>query len=194
MNKKGGVKGFRPLKKMKLLLHMCCAPCSIYPVNVLQEEGLDFQGYFYNPNIHPIDEFKRRKKTVEIYAELKGLKVFYEDDFKQDEWEKFSKSEAERCTMCYSLRMDKAARFAAQKGFDAFTTTLLISPYQKHDLIKKLGESSALKYGVNFYYHDFRPGFRQGQNEAREMQLYRQKFCGCIISFNESNMRKKKVK
>jgi hypothetical protein len=88
--------------------------------------------------------------------------------------------------MCYGIRLERTAAFAKEMGFDAFTTTLLVSPYQKHELIKELGEEYARKYGVEFYYKDFRPGFRQGQQQAKEMELYRQKFCGCIISYRQS--------
>jgi len=155
------------------------------------QENVDFEGFFFNPNIHPLDEFKRRMETLKEFAGQKGLTVYYKDDFMQDVWENFKGETVERCAMCYGTRLEKTAQFASEKGLDAFTTTLLVSPYQKHDMIKELGEKYASKYGVEFYYRDFRPGFRQGQNEARELKLYRQKFCGCIVSFNESNIRKK---
>ena len=87
-----------------------------------------------------------------------------------------------RCNMCYRVRLDKTAWYAKEKGFDAFTTTLLVSPYQKHELICEIGQQAAQKYGIDFYYSDFRPGFRQGQQGAKEMGLYRQKYCGCIVS------------
>ena len=168
---------------MKVLLHMCCGPCSVYPLHVLKEdEGLEVEGLFYNPNIHPLDEYNKRRENVGIFAGIKDLKVSYIDDFMQEQWEKFEGEEIERCTMCYSIRMEKAAEFASANNYDAFTTTLLVSPYQKHELIKELAEKFAKKYGVDFLYRDFRPGFRQGQKEARELELYRQKFCGCIIS------------
>lgn len=175
---------------MKLLMHMCCAPCSVYPLSALQDEGIDVEGLFYNPNIHPKDEYERRRKNVEGFSQAKELKVNYIDDFRQDTWEGFKGSTGERCNMCYSIRMDKAAAYAREHGFDAFTTSLLVSPYQKHELIRELGEKSAKKHGVEFYYKDFRPGFRQGQQMAKEMGLYRQKFCGCIVSYNESPFKK----
>ncbi len=176
---------------MKLLMHMCCAPCSVYPTEVLQNEGIDVEGLYYNPNIHPIDEFQRRKENVEMFSRIKNVPVTYFEDFMQDKWESFKGLDDDRCNMCYSIRLDKAASFAAQNKYDAFTMSLLVSPYQKHELIKELGEKFSQKYGVDFYYRDFRPGFRQGQQGAREMGLYRQKFCGCIVSFNESKYTKK---
>jgi predicted adenine nucleotide alpha hydrolase (AANH) superfamily ATPase len=160
-------------------------------VTVLQENGINFEGLFYNPNIHPMDEFLKRKENVQKFSEIKGIPVTYFDDFMQDKWEGVGEDDSIRCSMCYSLRLDKTAAYAAEKGFDAFTTTLLVSPYQKHELIKELGEKYASRYGVAFYYTDFRPGFRQGQQLAKEMGLYRQKFCGCIISYNRSPYTKK---
>lgn len=177
---------------MKLLVHMCCAPCSVYPVSIIKQEGIEFEGLYYNPNIHPKDEFERRKENVEKFSQLKGFPVTYMDDYMQDTWEKHKGPDELRCNMCYSLRLDKAAAFAKEKGFDAFTTSLLVSPYQKHELIKELCEKFAKKYGIEFFYRDFRPGFRQGQQQAKELGLYRQKFCGCIISYNESQNRTKK--
>ncbi len=176
---------------MKLLLHMCCGPCSTYPVSVLQDENIEIEGFFFNPNIHPKEEFLRRKENVAKFSAIKGIPVIYEDDFRQNEWEQFKGTGEERCSMCYGIRLERAAAKAKEEGFDAFTTTLLVSPYQKHELIRELGEKLAEKYGVEFYYKDFRPGFRQGQQMAKEMELYRQKFCGCIVSFNESQQKKK---
>jgi predicted adenine nucleotide alpha hydrolase (AANH) superfamily ATPase len=169
---------------MKLLMHMCCAPCSVFPLAQLREEGIVPDGVFFNPNIHPVEEFQRRRENVEKLAGIKGLKVSYFDDFRQDDWESFGGTGDARCTMCYAVRLEKAAELAAEGGYDAFTTSLLVSPYQKHDLIKQLGEKFAEKAGVKFFYRDFRPGFRQGQQEAKELGLYRQKYCGCIISYN----------
>lgn len=167
---------------MKLLMHMCCAPCSVFPLEQLRQEGIETVGVFYNPNIHPIEEFMRRKDNVVLFADMKGLKVDYFDDFRQPDWESFSGADSDRCSMCYNVRLEKIAELTAAGGYDAFTTSLLVSPYQKHDLIKQLGEKYAAQYGVDFLYRDFRPGFRQGQKEAKELGLYRQKYCGCIKS------------
>lgn len=179
---------------MNLLFHMCCGPCSAYPVSVLQDENIKLEGLFYNPNIHPLDEFRRRRENVEKFSQVKGIPVTYMEDFQQEVWENFTQPGEQRCNMCYSLRLDRAAGYAREKGFDAFTTSLLVSPYQNHELIKELGERFAEKYRVTFYYRDFRPGFRQGQQMAKEMGLYRQKYCGCIISYNESQSRNKAKK
>lgn len=176
---------------MKLLVHVCCGPCAAYPLRQLLDRGVELQAYFYNPNIHPIEEFKRRKENAQLLCDKYGVKLHTNDDFMQEKWEAFTGAEEQRCKMCYSVRFDEVAKFAKEHGFDAFTTTLLVSPYQKHDLIKELGKFYGDKYGVEFYYEDFRPGFREGQNMARELGLYRQKFCGCIVSFNESPFKDK---
>lgn len=167
---------------MKLLLHMCCGPCSTYPSSVLKAEGIEFEGLYFNPNIHPVEEFYRRKENVIKFAEIKNIKVDFIDDVRQEVWEQYRDEEVSRCNMCYTVRLDKAARYAKSNGFDAFSTTLLVSPYQNHELIKELGNNFAGKYGIAFYYRDFREGFRKGQQEAKEMGLYRQKYCGCIAS------------
>ncbi len=176
---------------MKILMHMCCGPCAVYPVSVLQEENLEVEGLFFNPNIHPKEEFLKRKENCRKLCEAYGIPLSEEEDFLQEKWENYPGTEGERCNMCYSIRLDRTAKAAAEKGYDAFTTSLLVSPYQKHDLIKELGEKFAKKYGIKFYYRDFRPGFREGQQKARELSLYRQKFCGCIVSYEESRFTKK---
>ena len=165
-----------------MLLHMCCGPCAVYPVKILQDENINFTGFFYNPNIHPIEEHELRMKTLKELAQIKGFDVIYDEGFEQNKWEEFLGNKQERCCMCYQNRLLKTAILAKEKGFDAFSTTLLISPYQNQELIKNLGEEIGKKIGVQFYYRDFRPVFRLGQSMAKEMGLYRQKYCGCIIS------------
>lgn len=170
---------------MKLLMHMCCAPCSTYPLSFFRDNDNDVTGFFYNPNIHPIDEYNRRLDTVKEYSKIVNLDVLYIEGYLEDKWVNYKGTNDSRCEMCYSLRLEKTAKYAKENGFDAFTTSLLVSPYQKHDLIIILGEKYASMYGIKFYYQDFRPYYREGQKIAREMNLYRQKYCGCIVSFNE---------
>jgi len=175
---------------MKILLHICCAPCGVYVVDKIREEGVDLEGYFYNPNIHLYNEYIKRMDTVKKYASIENLIIHYEDEYLEDKWRKFNGDDDSRCRMCYFIRLDKAAKFAKENGFDAFTTTLLVSPYQKHSYLKNLGYDLAKKYGIYFYYKDFRLGFRKGQNKAKEMGLYRQKYCGCIISYDKTKVEK----
>lgn len=169
---------------MKLLLHSCCGPCSAYPVKALREEGYELHGLFYNPNIHPYGEYAKRKDAYETFMTLRKVPYTVLDGFMQEKWENYDDESMLRCEMCYRMRMEKAAEFAMRNGFDAFTTTLLVSPYQKHDIIRKAAEEMGEKYGVKFIYRDFRPGFREGQKEAREAGIYMQKYCGCIKSVN----------
>jgi predicted adenine nucleotide alpha hydrolase (AANH) superfamily ATPase len=167
---------------VKLLLHLCCGPCFVYPADFLKSQNIYFEGLFYNPNIHPIDEFNRRKENAIKASIEKDIKLHIENDFDQDRWENFLGDTLERCQMCYDVRLFQTAKHAYNNGFDAFTTSLLVSPYQNHHLIKKLGESYASLFNIEFFYKDFREGFRQGQTQAKDMCLYRQKYCGCIKS------------
>lgn len=167
----------------KILLHMCCGPCTVYPLEQLQGEGREVMGYFGNPNIHPYTEYKERRQSAGQLADLKGIDVIWEPEYQAELYfREVSFRESRRCYYCYGLRLEAAARVAKKGKFDAFTSTLLVSSYQKHDLIKELGESMALRYGVPFLYRDFRPGFNEGRQKAREMGLYMQKYCGCLYS------------
>lgn len=171
---------------MKILMHMCCAPCAVYPSKKLISDGIELSGLFFNPNIHPLEEYQKRRSTIVEFSSKTCIPIEIIDGFMQSEWERFTGTQQERCDMCYSIRLQVAAKYALSSGFDAFTTSLLVSPYQQHDLIKDIGEKIAFKIGIPFYYEDFRTGYRQGQNQARELGLYRQKYCGCIISYNET--------
>jgi predicted adenine nucleotide alpha hydrolase (AANH) superfamily ATPase len=176
---------------MKLLLHTCCAPCSVQCVQALAEEGLQPDLFWYNPNIHPYTEYRSRRDTLRSFAADKKLSLLMEDEYGLRSFIKGVSSIDEnaapgsRCAFCYQLRLERTAAFAHEKAFDAFSTTLLISPYQNHDLIRETGETLAARYGLAFFYRDFRPRFRQGQGEAREAGYYMQKYCGCIYSEEE---------
>ena len=178
---------------MKLLLHICCAPCTIYPLSVLKKEGHDICGLFYNPNIHPYLEYKKRLDTLESYAEKEGLKIIRYNDYPM---ENFLRSvtfrEEERCSYCYHDRLTYAAHIARRGKFDAFTTTLLYSKYQKHEMIIAIGNTVAKKHGVPFYYRDFREGWSEGVRMSKELEMYRQPYCGCIYSEKERFYQKKR--
>lgn len=178
---------------MKTLLHMCCAPCSVACIKSLREEEIDVTGFWYNPNIHPYTEYKNRKRTAVEYTREIGLPLIIRDEYGLRTFVAHVSPDFEkRCHYCYQVRMDQAARYAAENGFDSFTTTLLISPYQNHEEICEAANRAAEKYGAAFLYRDFRPLFRDGQSEARERGLYMQKYCGCI--FSEEDRYKKKRK
>jgi predicted adenine nucleotide alpha hydrolase (AANH) superfamily ATPase len=168
---------------MKILLHVCCGPCSIYPVAALQKEGHDLRGYFYNPNIHPFTEFMKRLQTFSEYAEKTGLPVIIDEEYELEEYlRNVAFREGERCRICYSLRLRRAAQIAKKGKFEAFTTTLLVSPFQKHELIKEIGTALGVEIGVPFYYQDFRVGYKEGVVRSKEERMYRQQYCGCIFS------------
>lgn len=171
---------------MKTLLHICCAPCSVACIASLRAEGIEPTGYWYNPNIHPVTEYRLRRDTLKDFAKAIDLKLELNDTYGLRSFTAAVIGDLDhRCDHCYAVRMDETARFAAEQGFDAFTTTLLISPYQKHDRIIAAAEAAARKYGVTFLYRDFRPLFREGQEEARARGFYMQKYCGCIFSEEE---------
>ena len=178
----------------RTLLHACCAPCSVACVRSLREEGIEPFGYFYNPNIHPLKEFRARKTTFEEYARSVNMRFHAEHGYGLREfiagvYPDFSVKN--RCAYCYTVRLTAAAKFAREHGFESYTTTLLISPYQNHDLIKSLGEKIGAESGLTFLYRDFRPLFREGQDTARESGLYMQKYCGCIFSEEERYQKKR---
>lgn len=177
------------LKKsaMTLLLHICCAPCAIFPIEALRKERNDIAGFFYNPNIHPYSEYLKRKAEVEKYALSAGLKTTYPDYDIKEYFRRVSFNEEpdKRCVICWSLRAQKTAQAARDNGFDAFTTTLLGSPYQNQEAVRKVCEEAADKAGVKFHYEDFRIGFRQAHRKAHESGIYCQNYCGCIFSEKE---------
>jgi len=173
----------------KILLHMCCGPCSCYPVKKLREDGIEPVGYFFNPNIHPYREWEQRLLTAKEFAEKVNIEIYTDDEYRLREYlKKALPAEAlpnGRCTLCYSWRLEEAARFAAEHGFEAFSSTLFYSIYQQHELMHRTAEHCANKYGIKFYYEDFRPGWQEGIDISLELGLYRQPYCGCIFSEEE---------
>lgn len=175
---------------MKLLLHTCCAPCSVYCIKTLRAENIEPTLFWYNPNIHPYSEYKARRDCLINYAEQKQVQLVVEDAYGLDE---FCKNVIDklgtRCEdYCYPLRFRKAFEYAKANGYDTITTTLLYSIYQKHDKIAEIMQVMAKEYGIEFLYRDFREGWREGQDEARAAGLYMQKYCGCVFSEEESGL------
>lgn len=174
---------------MNLLLHMCCGPCSCYPVKVLREQGIEPTGYFFNPNIHPYKEWDMRLKAAEEFAARSEMKIITDKHYMLRDFLRRALAaeqvENGRCRMCYTWRLEETARYAAENGFDAFTSTLFYSIYQQHELMKETAEHFAKVYGVKFHYEDFRPGWQEGIDMSMELGLYRQPYCGCIFSEEE---------
>ena len=177
----------------KVLMHTCCAPCSVYCIDSLRKEGIEPTLYWYNPNIHPYIEYKTRRDCLKDYAAKVKVDLIINEDYGLDEFCRNVASDIpNRCVnYCYKKRLTETVRYAAKHGFTAFTTTLLVSPYQKHDEIIKVCEELARLSGVEFLYRDFRVGFRDGQTKARSEGLYMQKYCGCV--FSEEDRYKKQI-
>ncbi|HOP94774.1 MAG TPA: epoxyqueuosine reductase QueH [Dictyoglomaceae bacterium] len=179
------------MEDKKIFLHICCAPCLTYPLKILREEEFDITGFWYNPNIHPYTEYSMRLNTLKDFAERQELQVVYEDDYDLDGFiRQVVFRENNRCPVCYYIRLKKTVMRAKELGFSTFSTTMLVSPYQKHEMIKNIGNLLADEYGIFFYYRDFRPGYREGVSLSKEYGLYRQKYCGCIYSEKERYWRK----
>ena len=180
---------------MRLLLHTCCAPCSVFCVDTLKKEDIDITSYWYNPNIHPYKEYEARLNSLKEYNEKINVPLIIDDYYGLREFCKNTVDKLDnRCGYCYLTRLEKTAKYAKENGFDAFSTTLLYSIYQNHDLIINICEKLSKKYDIKFLYRDFRIGFRLGQEKAREMGLYMQKYCGCIFSEEERYLLHKKDK
>ena len=169
---------------MKLLMHACCAPCSVYCIDTLRNEGIEPTLYWYNPNIHPYKEYETRRDCLKMYAKKININAIFEDVYGLDEFCKnVSNNINSRCVdYCYPVRLKRTFEYAKQNGYDAVTTTLLYSIYQNHNYIKKLMDTYSKEYGIQFLYRDFRYGFWEGHDKAMEEWLYMQKYCGCIFS------------
>ena len=169
---------------MKLLLHTCCAPCSIYCIDSLRNEDIEPTVYWFNPNIHPYKEYQARRDCLKEYTTNIGVKAIFEENYGlRDFCQKVINNLEKRCEdYCYLVRLEQTAKYAKENGYDAFSTTLLVSPYQNHEALIKVSELMAKKYHISFLYRDFRIGFGQGQDKAKELGLYRQKYCGCVFS------------
>lgn len=177
---------------MNILLHTCCSNCAIQPFEILKAEGHSFTGFWFNPNIHPFEEYDSRLQSLKKLASERDIDMLFFEDYRPEDYfdalgitspnlQLIPPSPA-RCRSCYELRLDKTAEEASKKGYDAFSTTLLISPYQDFDRLAATGKEMSKKHGVDFYLKDFRPFFRESMSEAKDLGLYRQKYCGCLFS------------
>ncbi len=176
----------KPERSRKLLVHMCCGPCAIHPVEVLRAEGLSVMGFFYRHNIHPYSECQRRENTLAEFAETADFKVIWQEDYRLEEFLRGAAfREADRCIACYHDRLRATALLAKRGKFGAFTSTLLYSKFQNHERIRAIGESVGRSVGVPFLYRDFREGWKAGIEASRRLDMYRQSYCGCIYSEKE---------
>jgi len=171
---------------MKVLLHVCCGVCAAGVAQTLLEEGQQVIGYFYNPNIYPEAEFHRRLDTARRVAEELGFPLDVAP-YEAGQWQKLTepfKDEPEggnRCTICYRLRLEKTRIHLESCGADCFTTTLTISPHKSAVIVNRLGKEIGEK---TFLERDFKKndGFKKAMQLAKQWQLYRQNYCGCVYS------------
>ncbi len=170
---------------------MCCGPCAMYPLRDLLEGGADVTLLFYNPNIHPRVEWDRRFDNAKRVAAHYKLPMIIDDMSGSAAWRLREHDGDDRCRFCYKVRFARLVQEATAKGFDAVSSTLLVSPYQKRELILDQGSKLAADAGLSFIPFDWRDGYREGQNMAREIGLYRQKYCGCVVSLESSSFYEK---
>jgi predicted adenine nucleotide alpha hydrolase (AANH) superfamily ATPase len=152
-------------------------------LTVIKQRGIDVKGLWFNPNIHPYMEYKSRFDALKKLQGLWNLDIEYVDYYGLKEYlRNVVGSEDNRCEYCYSARLEETAKKAKDINADAFTTSLLVSPYQKFDMIIDIGKAMQDKHSVEFFIEDFRNGFNEGRRMSKELELYRQKYCGCIYS------------
>jgi len=185
----------------KLLLHICCAVCACSLAKKFREEKTAVIGYFYNPNIHPFQEFQKRLRAVEVFAEQEKLEVCYDKEYGLDKFMeavnphaksyKLSSPDAPdgdrdfaslRCLKCYEMRLLQTAQKAKQLGCDEFTSTLIISPQQRQKDIRRLGDEISKSAGIKFRYEEVTELYPKSKEMAKKRMLYRQQYCGCIFS------------
>ena len=196
---------------MRILVHICCGPCAITVLQLLRDQGHELTGLFFNPNIQPLAEYMRRREGAALVAERLGIPLLFADSLPEaeqrwsDPWltdagerpgaealppavdpapwlRAVAGRERERCLLCWRIRLQKTADIAANRGFDAFTSSLLYSRYQKHETIRDLGRSMAVAGGPAFAYEDFRVFWQEGVRLSKEWGIFRQQYCGCLYS------------
>ncbi|MDL2267023.1 epoxyqueuosine reductase QueH [Desulfovibrio sp. OttesenSCG-928-G15] len=204
---------------MRTLVHICCGPCGITVLQRLRKAGHVPSALFFNPNIHPLAEYLRRREGAKAVCKRLDAPFIAADSLPEGEqrWAfdaentppeaplpeyapgqgKYRVSPAanpapwlasvandpkNRCSFCWQTRLDFCASYAARHGFDAFTTSLLYSRYQNHEVIRRMGEKSAARYGLGFVYEDFRTSWQEGITFSKEWGIYRQQYCGCVYS------------
>jgi hypothetical protein len=175
-----------------LLLHICCGVCAGALIEKWRSDGLEITGYFYNPNIHPYQEFQKRLRAVEVQAERENLEVYYEREYGLNEFLKQvlpiilkngkDETDRKRCAICYETRLRQTAHFARVHNFDAFSSTLIISPQQNQELIRDIGGRIAQESGIQFKYELLTNLYSRSVELAKKRSLYRQQYCGCIFS------------
>ncbi len=169
--------------KRSILIHSCCAHCAAYTVDYWRQQGYEVSALWYNPNIHPYMEHQHRLEAMKSLAQEVDLPLIITEGYNIIEYfRQVVGREAQRCQYCFNLRLAKTAETACQMGFNAFTTTLLISPHQKHDLLREIGNNLAKEKGIEFLYADLRKRYSDSRRMTKGLDLYRQQYCGCVYS------------
>lgn len=166
----------------KILLHICCAPCAIGPLEKLKSKGFEVEGFWYNPNIHPYREYQKRKKALRDYADREKIPLLYGGEYGLEEFLRFPREKTDRCPLCYRLRLERTAQTARERNCSGFSSTLLGSPHQRHELVREIAQKAAKHHNADFVYQDFRSENQVSLKKARELGLYCQNYCGCIWS------------
>ena len=185
---------------MNLLTHTCCGPCLTGSIEILKDKWVhgNISVFWDNPNIHPYLEYRNRFMSFKKACEKLNLNAYFSNiDYELNTFIKLIGQDLEpdkRCEHCYQIRFNRTAEFAKKNGYNAFTTTLLVSPYQNHDLICLTGEKIAFENKLDFFHVDLKPGFASIKEKSIELELYRQKYCGCIFSEYERYKNDKKYK
>ncbi|MFC1859996.1 epoxyqueuosine reductase QueH [Chloroflexota bacterium] len=171
------------MKANSVLVHCCCAHCAAYTVNYWREQGYEVSALWYNPNIHPYTEHQHRLEAMQSLAQEANLPLIITDSYDViDYFSQVAGHESHRCQYCFGLRLLKTAEMANQQDFSAFTTTLLISPHRKHDLLREIGSKISKEKGIDFLYADLRKRYSDSRHMTKGLDLYRQQYCGCIYS------------
>ena len=167
----------------KVLVHVCCAHCAAYTVDYWRQQGYEVSALWYNPNIHPYLEHQHRLESMKSLAQEINLVLTIPEGYDMVEYfRRVAGNEAQRCQHCFDLRLARTAEIAREMDFTAFTTTLLISPHQKHDLLREIGSKLAEKHGIEFLYADLRKRYSESRHLTKPLNLYRQQYCGCVYS------------
>lgn len=166
----------------KVLFHVCCAPCFVAPWTHLSD-SFDITALWFNHNIHPYTEYMKRRDTLTDFCNSKNINLILKDEYLLNDFLRDSAfREEKRCFSCYYNRLKYSALIAKKGNFDAFSTTLLYSKFQKHDLIKSIAENVAAEINIAFKYWDLREFWKEGIELSKKEEMYRQQYCGCIYS------------
>ncbi len=178
-------------EKKNILVHTCCAPCCTYVFQYLTDNNFNPHGFFYNPNIHPVDEYQTRLEELISFAEIKKYPLILKEDpvdtwFEQVRGLENCQEGGKRCEICYNIRLEETAKYASKSDFDIFTTVLTVSPHKNTEMINNLGTKLTEKYNIEFLEADFKKnnGFKKSIELSRKYNMYRQSYCGCIYSIH----------